>query len=185
MLPRTIFNNLRPATRSFALGCYRGTGLIISRYLSTNLNTHQTLSTSGSTTKLAKSQQQSIEAIGITDLTPLKYEGNIYATINIHNRPYLITEGDEIILPFRMKHADIGDVLEFTDITTLGSRNYTYHMKKGVDPSFASIKGVILEKTKSPMYIKEVTKRRNRHVRHVEVKHDLTKIRITQLKLTL
>ncbi|VEU19559.1 DEKNAAC100111 [Brettanomyces naardenensis] len=121
----------------------------------------------------------------IPDLTPLKFEQKIYATIDIHNRPYLITEGDEIVLPFRMKHADVGDVLQFTDITTVGSRNFTYHLKKGIDLAVASIKGVVVEKTKSPMYVKEITKRRNRHVRHVQVKHDLTKIRITELKLNV
>lgn len=119
------------------------------------------------------------------DLTPLKFEQNIYATIDIHNRPYLVTLGDEITLPFRMKHAEIGDTLRFTDIKTLGSKNYTYNISEGIDPSVATIKGVILEKTKNPMTVKEITKRRNRHTRHVQVKHDLTKVRITELSLKL
>lgn len=125
------------------------------------------------------------EAVQIPDLTPLKYEQNLYATINIHNRPFLVTKGDIIILPFRMKHADIGDALQFTDITTVGSRNYTYHVKEGLPSDAVTIKGIILEKTKKPMYVKEITKKRNRHTRHVQVKHDLTKIRITELKLNV
>lgn len=124
------------------------------------------------------------KALSIPDLTPLKYEEKLYATIKIHEIPYLVTEGDVVILPFRMKHAEVGDELQFTDIVTLGSRDYTYNVNEGMDKSAVSIKGVVLEKTKSPMYVKEITKRRNRHVRHVQVKHDLTKIRISELKLT-
>ena len=132
-----------------------------------------------------KKTDTSTGATEVPDLTPLKYEQSLYATINIHNRPFLVTEGDIIILPFRMKHADIGDTLQFTDITTIGSRNYTYHVKEGLPANAVSIKGTILEKTKNPMYVKEITKKRNRRTRHVQVKHDLTKIRITELKLNV
>lgn len=117
------------------------------------------------------------------DLSPLKFEQNLYATVNIHNRPYLITEGDEVILPFRMKQAEVGDIIEFDNVTTLGSRNYTLHKDDGSIDQFVSIKGVVLEKTKKPMVVKEVTKRRNRHTKHTNIKHDLTMVRISELKL--
>ncbi|GMF13388.1 unnamed protein product [[Candida] boidinii] len=122
--------------------------------------------------------------VEVPDLTPLKYETDLYASIKIHNRPYLVTKGDEVILPFHMKHAEIGDVLNFNDVTTIGSRNYTYN-QPSIDPSFFNIKGVVLEKTKKPMYVKEITKRRNRRVRHVQVKHDITIVRISDLEITI
>ncbi|GMG20150.1 unnamed protein product [Ambrosiozyma monospora] len=126
------------------------------------------------------------EAKLIPDLLPLKYEHDLYATLSIHNRPYLITEGDEVTLPFRLKHGEIGDVLNFTNITTVGSRNYTYHVESGeISPEVLSVKGVVIDKTKKPMYVKEVTKRRNRHVKHHKVKHDLTVLRISELKLKI
>ncbi|ODV83130.1 hypothetical protein CANARDRAFT_30222 [[Candida] arabinofermentans NRRL YB-2248] len=141
--------------------------------------------TTATATSINAQQQQTTQSSSIPDLTPLKFEKNLYATIKIHERPYLVTEGDEVILPFRMKHAEIGDILHFQNVTTVGSKNYTYHLDSSIDSSVVSIKGVVLEKTKKPMTVKEITKRRNRHTRHVKVKHDLTVLRITELKLNV
>ncbi|KAG7731132.1 hypothetical protein KL948_003412 [Ogataea haglerorum] len=121
----------------------------------------------------------------VPDLTPLKYEQNLYASLRVHNRPYLVTKGDEMILPFRLKNAEVGDVLNFHDVTTIGSRNYTYNLSGSIDPSIFTIKAVVVEKTKKPMYVKEITKRRNRHTRHVKVKHDYTVLRVSELKLNI
>lgn len=116
-------------------------------------------------------------------LLPLKFEQNLYATLKIHNRSYLVTKGDLVNLPFNMKTAQIGDVISFSKIDTLGSRNYTYHLKDGIDTDKVTVTGVIVEKTKKPMTLKEVTKKRDRHVKHILSKHDLTVIRINELKI--
>lgn len=116
-------------------------------------------------------------------LLPLKFEQNLYATIKVHDRSYLITKGDILNLPFNMKSVQIGDSISFSKIDTLGSRNFTYHLKEGIDNSNVTITGVVLEKTKKPMTIKEVTKRRDRHIKHSLSKHDLTVIRINELKI--
>lgn len=116
------------------------------------------------------------------DLTPLKLSNELYAVFRIHNRPYLVTKGDKVILPFKLKQADVGDVLRLTDVTTIGSRNYKV-VDYPLDESLYTIKATILEKTKRPMRIREVTKRRNRKVRHAKNKGDLTVLRISELKL--
>lgn len=116
------------------------------------------------------------------DLTPLKLEGDIYAVIKVHNNPFLVTEGDKVILPYNLKHAQVGDVLDFHHVTTLGSRNYTF-TDEVIDPSLYTIKAVVLEKTKLPMRVTKVTKRRNRKVRHAISKPERTILRITELKL--
>lgn len=116
-------------------------------------------------------------------LLPLKFEQNIYATLKIHDRSYLVTKGDTINLPFKMHAAEIGDIIKFNKIDTLGSRNFTYHIKDGIDNDKVSISGVVIEKTKKPMTIKETTKRRDRHIKHALSKHDLTVIRINELKI--
>lgn len=118
----------------------------------------------------------------LTNLTPLKFEKDLYATIRVHNRPYMVTEGDKVFLPFRMKHAEIGDTLTFNDVISIGSRNYIF-AGKPIDPQLFSIKATVIEKTKQPYYVKEVTKRRQRHVRHIPVKHDLTVLRVSELRL--
>lgn len=116
-------------------------------------------------------------------LLPLKFEQNLYATIKVHNRSYLVTKGDLVNLPFNLHSAEIGDTINFSKIDTLGSRNYTYHLTDGIDTDKVTVTGVVVEKTKKPMTVKEVTKRRDRHVKHSLSKHDLTVIRINELKI--
>ncbi|QEU62533.1 Mrpl49 [Kluyveromyces lactis] len=116
------------------------------------------------------------------DLTPLKLSNELYAVFRIHNRPYLVTEGDKVILPFKLKQAEVGDVLNLTDVTTIGSRNFKL-VDEPIDPSLYTIKATVLEKTKRPLRVREVTKRRNRKVRHAVNKADLTILRISELKV--
>lgn len=119
----------------------------------------------------------------VDSLLPLKFEQNLYAAIKVHNRSYLVTKGDLVNLPFCMHAAEIGDTINFSKIDTLGSRNYTYHVADGIDADRVTVMGVVVEKTKKPMTIKEVTKKRNRHIKHSLSKHDLTVVRISELKI--
>lgn len=116
------------------------------------------------------------------DITPLRLATDIYAVFRIHNRPYLVTEGDKVILPFKMNQAEVGDILKLSDVTTLGSRNFTL---KGdpIDPGLYNLKATVIEKTKRKFEIREVTKRRNRRVRHAKRKGDLTVLRINMLEV--
>lgn len=116
------------------------------------------------------------------DITPLKLATDLYAVFRIHNRPYLVTEGDKVILPFKMNQAEVGDILKLSDVTTLGSRNFTL---KGdpIDPKLYNLKATVIEKTKRKFEIREVTKRRNRRVRHAKSKGDLTILRINMLEV--
>jgi ribosomal protein L21 len=134
------------------------------------------LSTAASTTA-------SITKKTTESLLPLKFEQNLYATIKVHNRSYLVTKGDIVNLPFSMHSAEVGDVISFTKVDTLGSRNFTYHLKDGIDSNQVTVKGIVLEKTKKPMTIKETTKKRDRHIKHALSKHDLTVVRISDLSI--
>ncbi|SCU83148.1 LADA_0C09824g1_1 [Lachancea dasiensis] len=116
------------------------------------------------------------------DITPLKLSNELYAILRIHNRPYLVTRGDKVILPFKLKQAEVGDILNLNDVTTIGSRNFKI-VDAPIDPSLYNLRATVLEKTKRPMRIREVTKRRNRKVRHAVSKPDLTVLRISELSL--
>lgn len=126
--------------------------------------------------------QEVAEAPKQIDLKPLKLSNELYAVFKIHNRPYLVTKGDKVILPFKLKQADIGDTLNLTDVVTLGSRNYRL-VDYPIDSSLYTLKATVLEKTKRAFEVREVTKRRNRKVRHATSKGDLTVIRIAELKV--
>ncbi|CDR41500.1 CYFA0S07e02938g1_1 [Cyberlindnera fabianii] len=116
------------------------------------------------------------------DLTPLKLEGDLYAVVRVHSNPFLVTVGDKMVLPFNLKTAQVGDVLNFHDVTTIGSRNYTL-TDSPIDPAVYTIKGVVLEKTKLPMRVREITKRRQRKVRHAISKPERTIVRVTEISL--
>lgn len=73
--------------------------------------------------RFSKSAELLKEKVNI-DLTPLKLSNELYAIFRIHNRPYLVTKGDTVTLPFKLKQAEIGDILNLEDVTTIGSRNY-------------------------------------------------------------
>ncbi|CAI4044582.1 hypothetical protein SUVZ_10G1050 [Saccharomyces uvarum] len=116
------------------------------------------------------------------DTTPLKLSNELYAVFKIHNRPYLVTKGDRVILPFKLKQAEVGDVLNMTDVTTIGSRNYKL-VDHPIDTSLYTLKATVVEKTKRAFQSREVTKRRNRRVRHANSKGDLTILRVSQLSI--
>ena len=62
----------------------------------------------------------------LRELLPLlRAQGPHYITAHIYSRPYLLTQGDTVRLPFLMHGVEPGDVLRLNCATTLGSRDYT------------------------------------------------------------
>lgn len=117
------------------------------------------------------------------DITPLKEASALYATIHIHDRKFLVTEGDKITLPVKMRDVKIGDVLNFDQVSVIGSRDYTLTGGPRIDRKVFSIKGRVIEKTREKREVEEKTKPRRRHVRHIVKKNALTVIRISELKV--
>ena len=69
----------------------------------------------------------------IRDLLPvLKAQGPHYITVHIHGKPYLVTQGDSIRLPFLMHGVEPGDTLRLNRAINIGSRDYT--MKASAAP---------------------------------------------------
>lgn len=58
-------------------------------------------------------------------LARLSVQPPFYATIHLHGKPYLVTAGDTVRLPFIMHGVRPGDILRLTRLTTLGSRDFT------------------------------------------------------------
>lgn len=119
------------------------------------------------------------------DITPLKEASALYATIHIHDRKFLVTEGDKIILPVKMRDVKIGDILNFDQVSVIGSRDYTLTGGPRIDRNVFSIKGTVIEKTREKREVEGKTKRRRRHVRNIVKKNALTVIRISDLKVNL
>lgn len=121
--------------------------------------------------------------------------GGHYVTLHIHGRPYLVTPGDEIRLPFLMPGVRPGDVLRLNRASVLGSRDLTLLPSQPgsrnpasgevayVDERLYECRAVVVGVDSEPMRTKEKTKRRNRKVKTVKSKHRYTVLRISELKI--
>ncbi|KAK1764567.1 hypothetical protein QBC33DRAFT_497030 [Phialemonium atrogriseum] len=124
-----------------------------------------------------------------------------YATVHIHGRPYLVTEGDQVRLPFRMPGVVPGDVLRLNRATVLGSRDYTLRGNTGggpgraggggapapssafVDERLFECRAVVLGTEAEPMRVKIKKKQRTRRKKHVYSKHKYTMLRVSELRI--
>ena len=97
--------------------------------------------------------------------------------------PYLVTKGDRLILPFKLKNAEVGDTLRLNDVTTLGSPEFTYNDSQGISENLYDLKASVIEITKEPYYEVYRTKRRNRRVKTFPVQNYQTILTISELKL--
>ena len=92
----------------------------------------------------------------VPDLRLMKFDSNgskdLYAICKIHNMPYLVTKGDKLILPYKIKNHNVGDVLKLDRVVTLGSRNFTFNDDKGIPSSAFSLTATLTEITREPLY---------------------------------
>lgn len=106
-----------------------------------------------------------------------------FITAHLHDRPYLLTEGDHLRLPFLMPKVKPGDILRFNRASVIGSRDFTLKGKPYIDERMFECRVRVLGVDAEPMRIKEKTKRRQRHVRHVKSKHRYTLMRVMEVRV--
>ena len=116
-------------------------------------------------------------------LTNLAAQPPHYINAHIHARPYLLTEGDMLRLPFHMPNAPPGTVLRLNRASMLGSREFTFRGDPWIDDRFFRCKALVVNVESEPMRVIEKTKRRNRKVKKVKSKLRYTILRITELKV--
>ena len=106
-----------------------------------------------------------------------------YIVIHIHSRPYLLTHGDKLRLPFLMPDVSVGSTLRLTRASTIGSREYTFRGAPWIDEQHFVCRARVVGVESEPMRIIEKTKRRQRHVKTVKSKHRFTVVRCCELKV--
>ncbi|KAI1094204.1 hypothetical protein F5B19DRAFT_446384 [Rostrohypoxylon terebratum] len=125
-----------------------------------------------------------ITSPSVAELLPLlRAQPSHYITVHIHERPYLVTVGDRIRLPFYMHGVRPGDVLRLDRASTIGSRDYTLLGQPYIDSALFECRATVLGVESEPLRIKVKTKRRNRRSRRIASKHRYTMLRISDLKL--
>ncbi|KAI0889463.1 uncharacterized protein GGS22DRAFT_153954 [Annulohypoxylon maeteangense] len=125
-----------------------------------------------------------ITSPSVAELFPLlRAQPSHYITVHIHERPYLVTEGDRVRLPFLMHGVLPGDILRLDRASTIGSRDYTLLGQPYIDSGLFECRATVLGVESEPLRVKIKTKRRNRRSQRVTSKHRYTILRISELKL--
>ena len=106
-----------------------------------------------------------------------------YITAHIHARPYLLTLGDNLRLPFLMPNAPVGSTLRLTRASVIGSRDYTYRGAPYVDERAFLCRATVVGVESEPMRFIEKTKRRQRHVKTAKSKGRFTVLRVSELEI--
>lgn len=113
----------------------------------------------------------------------LRSQPSHYITAHIHARPYLLTVGDTLRLPFHMPKVKPGDVLRLNRATSIGSRDYTMRGAPYLDERLFECRATVVGVEAEPMRYLEKTKRRNRRVKTVKSKHRFTLLKVKELKI--
>ncbi|RAH66514.1 mitochondrial 54S ribosomal protein bL21m [Aspergillus aculeatinus CBS 121060] len=106
-----------------------------------------------------------------------------YIISHLHDRPYLLTQGDSIRLPFLMPKVKPGDILRFNRASVLGSRDFSLKGAPYVDERLYECRVRVVGVDSEPLRVKEKTKRRRRHVQMVRSKHKYTLLRVMDVKI--
>ncbi|KAL2759114.1 hypothetical protein ACRALDRAFT_1069229 [Sodiomyces alcalophilus JCM 7366] len=106
-----------------------------------------------------------------------------YITIHIHGRPYLVTPGDEVRLPFRMPGVVPGDVLRLDRASVIGSRDFTLKGSPYIDDRFFECRAVVTGSELEPVRIIAKKKQRSRRTRRIRSQHRFTTLTIGELKI--
>ncbi|KAI1821933.1 hypothetical protein F4861DRAFT_425880 [Xylaria intraflava] len=131
---------------------------------------------------IAPSPAQAAESVA--QLLPLlRAQPRHYITAHIHGRPYLVTQGDHIRLPFKMPGVQPGDVLRLDKASVIGSRDYTLKGSPWVDSALFECRATVLGTESEPMRIKIKKKRRSRRAQRVTSKHKYTILSISEFKI--
>ncbi|KAH8675436.1 ribosomal protein L21-like protein [Xylariales sp. PMI_506] len=132
----------------------------------------------------AKTSLPSEAAETISQLLPLlRAQPAHYITAHVWGRPYLVTAGDQIRLPFKMPGVLPGDVLRLDRASVLGSRDYTLKGDPYVDERLFECRAIVLGTESEPLREKVKTKRRQRRNKTVKSKHRYTILRISELSI--
>ncbi|KFY78397.1 hypothetical protein V499_02416 [Pseudogymnoascus sp. VKM F-103] len=120
----------------------------------------------------------------VKELLPLlNAQPSKFITALIHGRPYLLTVGDTVRLPFHMPGVVPGDVLRLNRASAIGSRDYTLKGQPHVDERVFECRAIVMGTEGEPARIKIKKKQRNRRTKTVISKHKFTVLKLSELRV--
>ncbi|OQE29901.1 hypothetical protein PENSTE_c002G01522 [Penicillium steckii] len=119
----------------------------------------------------------------MSNLPHLAGQSPHYVVAELHSRPYLLTAGDHVRLPFLMPKVKPGDILRFNRASAVGSRDFTLKGAPHVDERLFECRVRVTGTEAEPLRIKEKTKRRQRHTKTAKSKHRYTIMRVMDVRV--
>lgn len=151
--------------------------------LSSSQHAHKSLPPSPTSTEQPGMQSSELSESIHTLLPILRAQPHHYITAHIHGRPYLLTEGDTLRLPFHMPLVRPGDVIRLNRASTIGSRDYTLRGAPYLDERLFECRATVLGTESEPMRFIEKKKQRNRRTRTVRSKLRFTVLKIKEMRI--
>ena len=111
----------------------------------------------------------------------LKAQRSHYITVHIHARPYLLTVGDTVRLPFHMTDVVPGDIIRLNRASIIGSRDYTLKGAPHLDENLFECRARVMAVDSEPMRTILRTKPRQRKVKRIKSKHKYTVLKLAEL----
>ncbi|KAH9823285.1 hypothetical protein DFH28DRAFT_1118689 [Melampsora americana] len=127
------------------------------------------------TTSIAKSQAQSL----------LKSQPSYYIKAKILGKFYRLSNHDLLTLPY-IKDLKVGDLIQLTKITEIGSRSFTFKSKDHqtfLDDQWVDAKALVVEHSRGMMLTTVKKKRRKGYLKTIKNKPYFTKLRISNIDL--
>lgn len=120
----------------------------------------------------------------VKELLPLlNAQPSKYISALIHGRPYLLTVGDSVRLPFHMPGVSPGDILRLNRASAIGSRDYTLKGAPHVDERIFECRAIVMGTEGEPARIKIKKKQRTRRSKTVISKHKFTILKLAELRV--
>ena len=111
-------------------------------------------------------------------LNLLKSQPSHFFIGKIYNRSYLLTPGDTLTLP-RLKYP-LGSILNFTQISQIGSRDYTLNGNPFVNN--INVPLTVVEHTRSSLEFKIKFKKRKGYRRAIPSKQPFTRLKVGKIE---
>ncbi|PVU93604.1 hypothetical protein BB559_003231 [Furculomyces boomerangus] len=117
------------------------------------------------------------------DLLKKFYEQpNHFATVIIKGRPFTVTKRDLVVMD-RIKDLKVGDVIKLTQITELGSKDFTIKGSPYINPELVNLQATVVEHPESSLMTIFKKKRRKGYQRTLKHKNQHTLLRVTELEV--
>ncbi|KAJ2765610.1 hypothetical protein IWQ57_004708 [Coemansia nantahalensis] len=110
----------------------------------------------------------------------LRDQQKYYATVVIKGRPFTVTQNDIVVMD-RIQELELGDALQLTQVTELGSRDYTIKGQPLVDPSLYRIEATVIEHPDGKLFTVTKKKQRTAHQKVTYHRNRHTMLRISLL----